>query len=175
MGATTRATRAATEEKKKALKDITNNEDGKRKEAAPRKAPIDVGPSTVPSTAAPVEVGITTRSRSSKKPPAGGEGARGVGTRIEKESEMEGDAGPKEVLEEKFEEAVDPAVSSVNGKKRKASDDLDNNNKRQRRVVTRAAARKIAGALSHSLTPTRIRGARTRLLPFGFFFFRLFF
>lgn len=129
--------------KKTVLKDITNDgkEASKRKSAPPRKT-SDVGPSTVP----PVEAGITTRSRSAKKPAAAS--GRTIAAVIEKEMANEESAPEKgPTLEEKFDGAVDPAVSSVNGNKRKALDELDNkDNKRQRRVVTRAAARKIAGA-----------------------------
>lgn len=153
MVASTRTTAAvavagavvAVETKKKTvLKDITNNgKEASKRKSAPHRKTSDVGPSTVP----PVESGITTRSRSAKKPAA----VSGRTAVIEKEAKNNNDevavAPAASTLEEKFYWAADPAVSSVNGKKRKALDDLSNkDNKRQRRVVTRAAARKIAGA-----------------------------
>lgn len=140
--------------KKTVLKDITNDgkEASKRKSAPPRKT-SDIGPSTVP----PVEAGITTRSRSAKKP-AAVSGRTAVTEKVAKnnnDEEAESPAGP--TLEEKFDGAVDPAVSSVNGKKREALNELDNkDNKRQRRVVTRATARKTTGASIPGLLHTTL-------------------
>ena len=154
MGASTRRSAAlaqAVDEKKKktVLKDITNDgkEASKRKAAPPRKT-SDVGPSTAP----PVEGGIMTRSRSAKKPVA----VTGRTAVIEKDAKQNNNnddnapAAPT-LLEEKFDGAADPVMSSVNDKKRKAVDDIDEKDiKRQRFVpearLTRAAARKIAGA-----------------------------
>ena len=151
MVASTRRTAAlseAVDEKKKktVLKDITNDgKDASKRNSAPPRKTSDVGPSTVP----PLEGGITTRSRSSKKPAA----VSGRTAKIEKEQnnsnnddDDDAPAAPT-LLEKKFDGAVDPAVPSVTGDKRKALDDADDKEKkRQTRRVTRAAARRIAGA-----------------------------
>ena len=122
------------------LKDISNDVDaGAKRAAAPPSKTSDVGP---PSTVPPVEQGITTRSRSAKKPQA----------KVEKKSQD--DAKSNDDAEEVvaptrlFDEAgatETTAVSSANGKKRKAEADGDDKYNKTRRV-TRAAARKLSGA-----------------------------
>jgi hypothetical protein len=142
------------------LKDISNDVDaGAKRAAAPPSKTSDVGP---PSTVPPVEQGITTRSRSAKKPQA----------KVEKKSQD--DAKSNDDAEEVvaptrlFDEAgatETTAVSSANGKKRKAEADGDDKYNKTRRV-TRAAARKLSGA------SRPFPGRPTQPLSPPFFFFK---